>query len=103
MIQWGPSASSDLLYYKLYREYNNEVKDITATLKTTRYYYDTHLDFPVNSGSNYVYYYHVTAYDSSGNESLPSVKVLSGQLIWSLAILAGMYFKMWGNHLLSLY
>lgn len=74
IIRWESSASSDLLYYKVYREYKKDLRDIAATLKTTRYYFDTNIDFPDNADAGYRYYCFVTAFDSSGNESVPSVE-----------------------------
>ncbi len=74
-LQWSPNSESDLAGYKMYYGTHSGVYDHYKNVGMTTSYHVTHLE------PNKPYYFTVTAYDTSGNESSPSQeisKTLSG-------------------------
>jgi hypothetical protein len=68
-LQWAANVEPDLAGYRIYHGTTPGIYGIPQTVgKTTTYQY-------ANLESNKTHYFTVTAYDASGNESLPSSEV----------------------------
>ena len=68
-LQWAANVEPDLAGYRVYHGTTPGIYGIPQTIgKTTTYHY-------ANLQSNKTHYFTLTAYDTSGNESLPSPEV----------------------------
>ena len=68
-LQWAANLEPDLAGYRIYHGTTSGIYGISQTVGKTPTYQYTNLE------SNKTHYFTVTAYDTSGNESLPSSEV----------------------------